>query len=74
MALRPGCDELLRASAARGAPFVVCSAGLGNVVRALLNAGADKTIAANNGYKPIDFVCIGTGNKQHKNAIVALLR
>ena len=44
-----------------------------DVVRALLNAGADKTIADNDGYKPIDIVCIG-GNKQHKDAIVALLR
>ena len=43
-----------------------------DVVRALLNAGADKTIA-NNGFKPIDVVCYG-GNKQHKDAIVALLR
>ena len=45
-----------------------------DVVRALLNAGADKTIAANNGNKPIDRVCEGTDNKQHKDAIVALLR
>ena len=45
-----------------------------DVVRALLNAGADKTIAENiGGKKPIHFVCEG-GNKQHKDAIVALLR
>ena len=44
-----------------------------DVVRALLNAGADKTIAGNyDGKKPIDVVC--TFNKQHKDAIVALLR
>ena len=45
-----------------------------DVVRALLNAGADKTIAGNcDGQKPIDYVCRG-GNMQHKDAIVALLR
>ena len=44
-----------------------------DVVRALLNAGADKTIADNDGDKPIDVVC-GGGDKQHKAAIVALLR
>ena len=44
-----------------------------DVVRALLNAGADKTIATNDGRKPIDVVC-GGGNEQHKDAIVALLR
>ena len=44
-----------------------------DVVRALLNAGADKTIADTGGYKPIDVVCNG-GDKQHKDAIVALLR
>ena len=44
-----------------------------DVVRALLNAGADKTIADNNGSKPIDVVCIH-GDEQHKDAIVALLR
>ena len=44
-----------------------------DVVRALLNAGADKTIANNDGKKPIDRVCVG-GNEQHKDAIVALLR
>ena len=44
-----------------------------DVVRALLNAGADKTIADDWGKKPIDVVCEG-GNKQHKDAIVALLR
>ena len=45
-----------------------------DVVRALLNAGADKTIANNDGEKPIDRVCVSTSNKQHKDAIVALLR
>ena len=55
-----------------------------DVVRALLNAGADKTIADNNGKKPIDVVCDNPygrnsqgrpyDNKQHKDAIVALLR
>ena len=46
-----------------------------DVVRALLNAGADKTIASNVGNKPIDYVCEGLmANKQHKDAIVALLR
>ena len=45
-----------------------------DVVRALLNAGADKTIANKWGNKPIDVVCLGTDNKQHKDAIVALLR
>ena len=44
-----------------------------DVVRALLNAGADKTIANKSGFKPIDVVC-GGGNKQHKAAIAALLR
>ena len=44
-----------------------------DVVRALLNAGADKTIANNRGEKPIDVVCYNS-NKQHKDAIVALLR
>ena len=44
-----------------------------DVVRALLNAGADKTIADKWGTKPIDVVCVN-GNKQHKDAIVALLR
>ena len=44
-----------------------------DVVRALLNAGADKTIAKNCGHKPIDVVCKYCTN-QHKDAIVALLR
>ena len=46
-----------------------------DVVRALLNAGADKTIAHKYGKKPIDVVCAGycPGRKQHKDAIVALL-
>lgn len=34
--LRPGFVELLQATTALGIPFVICSAGLGNVVRALL--------------------------------------
>ena len=38
-----------------------------------LNAGAEKTIADNFGRKPIDRVCDG-GNKQHKDATIALLR
>ena len=46
-----------------------------DVVRALLNAGADKTIATKYGDKPIDVVCdYPSANKQHKDAIVALLR
>ena len=45
-----------------------------DVVRALLNAGADKTIADCDGQKAIDKVCGYTPNKQHKDAIVALLR
>merc|ERR1719453_2840128 len=44
-----------------------------DVVRLLLNGGADKTIADRHGRKPIDQVC-SAGNKQHKDAIVALLR
>ena len=44
-----------------------------DVVRALLNAGADKTIATNSGYKPID-VAGKYQNKHNKDAIVALLR
>lgn len=45
-----------------------------DVVRALLNAGADKTIANNRGDKPIEVVCEFGDNSQHKAAIVALLR
>ena len=47
-----------------------------DVVRALLNAGADKTIASNGGKKPIDVVCSGycPDTKHNKDAIVALLR
>ena len=55
-----------------------------DVVRALLIAGADKTIASKHGSdkrgsKPIDVVCDSSGhqaaaNMQHKDAIVALLR
>lgn len=36
--LRPGFVELLLACKASGVPFIVCSAGLGNVVRAVLRA------------------------------------
>ena len=43
-----------------------------DVVRALLNAGADKTIKAYNGERPID--AARRSNEQHKDAIVALLR
>ena len=35
-ALREGCDELFGLARAHDAPLVVCSAGLGNVVQALL--------------------------------------
>ena len=45
-----------------------------DVVRALLNAGADKTIADCGGSKPIDDVCYNGANKHNKDAIVALLR
>ena len=45
-----------------------------DVVRALLNAGADKTIAHNDGWKPIDIARRSSHNEQHKAAIVALLR
>ena len=64
--------------------FVAAWKGHLDVVRALLNAGADKTIASNDGNKPIDVVCDNPygrnsqgrpyDNKQHKDAIVALLR
>ena len=69
-----------RARASRvqdGAPPLYWAACHGHldVVRALLNAGADKTIADNRGKKPIDDVCDSIfANKQHKDAIVALLR
>ena len=53
---------------------MAASKGHLDVVRALLNAGADKTIADNDG-KPIDQVCkSSSANMQHKDAIVALLR
>ena len=42
-----------------------------DVVRALLNAGADKTIADKWGTKPID---VAGNDHGHKDAIVALLR
>ena len=51
--------------------------GFLDVVRALLNAGADKTIANAQGKKPIDVVCAYQhcgSNMQHKDAILALLR
>lgn len=35
-ALRPGCDELFALARINSVPLVVCSAGLGNVVQALL--------------------------------------
>ena len=54
--------------------FLAAYSGQLDVVRALLNAGADKTIADKHGKKPIDVVCGSTFNKQHKDAIVALLR
>ena len=68
-----------RARASRvqgGSTPLLCAARRGHldVVRALLNAGADKTIANNDGDKPIDDVCGLTSNTQHKAAIVALLR
>ena len=53
--------------------FSAANKGHLDVVRALLNAGADKTIATKDGKKPIDVVC-ERGNEQHKAAIVALLR
>ena len=52
--------------------FVAAWKGHLDVVRALLDAGADETIANKSGFKPIDVVC-GGGNKQHKAAIVGLL-
>ena len=52
--------------------FVAAWKGHIDVVRALLNAGADTTIANKSGFKPIDVVC-GGGNKQHKAPIVGLL-
>ena len=52
--------------------YAACCGQL-DVVRALLNAGADKTIANKWGQKPIDVVCKYCTN-QHKDAIVALLR
>ena len=54
--------------------FLAAHGGHLDVVRALLNAGADKTIASNRGNKPIDVACYEGKNMQHKDAIVALLR
>ena len=57
-----------------GTPLLVAALwGHLDVVRALLNAGADKTIADEDDKKPIDVVCEGD-NEQNKAAIVALLR
>ena len=56
--------------------FCVCGGHL-DVVRALLNAGADKTIADEHGQSIIDSVCTwqdDINNKHNKDAIVALLR
>ena len=36
IALRAGCNELLQGCHARGVPFILCSAGLGNVIRAVM--------------------------------------
>ena len=44
------------------------------VVQLLLRHGADKEPKDCNGKKPVDVVCDGTSNKQHKAAITALLR
>ena len=48
--------------------------GRPDVVRLLVDAGADKSIADKwGGHKPIDVVCRGTGDESLKPAIVALL-
>ena len=56
--------------------FLAAFNGHLDVVRVLLNAGADKTIEVpDNGAKPIDFVCaVGEWCEHNKDAIVALLR
>ena len=58
-----------RVQAGRTPLCVAAENGHLDVVRALLNAGADKTIADKNGRKPIDVA----GRRGH-DAIVALLR
>ena len=45
-ALRPGCESLFRWHTAGGAPLIVCSAGLGNVVRSLLRQRLSPALAA----------------------------
>ena len=49
--------------------YYAAACGHLDVVRALLNAGADKPIADNDGKKPIDYA-----RKNGHDAIVALLR
>ena len=44
------------------------------VAQLLLRHGADKKLKNKDGKKPVDRVCYGTTNKQHKAAITALLR
>ena len=67
------CARALRVQGGMTPLHTAAEFGQLDVVRALLNAGADKTIANNDGKKPIDVVC-ERGNEQHKAAIVALLR
>ena len=44
-------------------------------VRSLVEAGADKNIADNDGFKPINYVCNHfQANKKNEGAIKALLR
>lgn len=44
--LRPGCDDLLEGCQARAVPLVVCSAGLGNVIGAVLKHRLSPGVAA----------------------------
>ena len=48
------------------------------VVQLLLRHGADKELKSDGGLlggnKPVEYVCKGTSDKQHKAAITALLR